>query len=51
MTAGYGSGSFYNDEPNGIQVDNSEHDGWIVCEWYHGDNAPVGYADEPLSHL
>ncbi|KAH8772219.1 hypothetical protein F5882DRAFT_410655 [Hyaloscypha sp. PMI_1271] len=40
ITAGYGSGSFYNDGPDGIQVDNSEHDGWIVCEWYHGDNAP-----------
>ncbi|PMD39367.1 hypothetical protein L207DRAFT_489150 [Hyaloscypha variabilis F] len=40
ITAGFGSGSFYNDGPNGIQVDNPEHDGWIVCEWYHGDNAP-----------
>ena len=40
ITAGYGSGSFYNDGASGIQVDNPEHDGWIVCEWYHGTNAP-----------
>lgn len=40
ITAGFGSGSFYNDGANGIQVDNPEHDGWIVCEWYHGENLP-----------
>jgi len=40
ITSGFGSGFFYDDGPNGIQVNNTEHDGWIVCEWYHDDNAP-----------
>jgi len=29
ITSGFGSGSFYNDGTNGIQVDNAEHDGWV----------------------
>ena len=24
----------------GIEVDNEEFGGWIVCEWFHGINAP-----------
>jgi len=40
ITSGFGTGYFVNNGPDGIQVDNEEHGGWIVCEWYHGVNAP-----------
>jgi hypothetical protein len=40
MTSGYGSGYFVDNGPDGIEVNQEEFDGWIVCEWFHGDNAP-----------
>jgi len=40
VTSGYGSGPWVNSGENGLTVDAEESDGWLVCEWYHGDNAP-----------
>lgn len=40
LSSGYGSGDFVNEASAGIQVNDPEADGWIVCEWNHGDNAP-----------
>jgi len=40
ITSGYGSGPWVNNGPDGLQIDQEEFDGWIVCEWYHGINAP-----------
>jgi hypothetical protein len=40
VTSGYGSGPWANSGENGLTVDAEESDGWLVCEWYHGDNAP-----------
>jgi hypothetical protein len=40
ITAGYGSGPWVNNGPNGIPVNQEEHDGWIVSEWFHGMNQP-----------
>lgn len=42
ITSGYGSGFFYNGGPDGIQVNQTESDGWIVCEWYHGGGQSGG---------
>ncbi|KAG4025372.1 hypothetical protein MFRU_059g00090 [Monilinia fructicola] len=52
ITSGYGSGKFVNEGSAGFQVDDPEADGWVVCEWYHGLNAPqlfqmIKYFDEP----
>lgn len=52
ITSGYGSGKFVNEGSAGFQVDEEEADGWIVCEWYHGLNAPqlfqmIKYFDAP----
>lgn len=40
ISSGYGSGPWINDGSNGLQVDQEEHDGWLVCEWFHDINAP-----------
>jgi hypothetical protein len=40
ISSGYGSGPWVNSGADGLQVDAEESDGWLVCEWYHGDNAP-----------
>jgi hypothetical protein len=40
ITAGYGSGPWVNNGPNGIPLNQEEHDGWIACEWFHGMNQP-----------
>jgi hypothetical protein len=40
IASGYGPGSFFINGGEGIQVDTPEFGGWLVCEWYHGDNAP-----------
>jgi hypothetical protein len=29
-----------NNGPDGIEIDNEEFGGWIVCDWFHGANAP-----------
>ncbi|TEY51371.1 hypothetical protein BOTCAL_0266g00030 [Botryotinia calthae] len=52
ITAGYGSGKFVNEGSAGFQVDEEEADGWVVCEWFHGLNAPqlfqmIKYFDAP----
>jgi hypothetical protein len=55
ISSGYGTGPWINDGPNGLQVDQEEHDGWIVCEWFHGVNAPQlfqmikGFDTEPYT--
>lgn len=38
--SGYGSGGWVNNGSAGIVQDNEEFDGWLVCEWFHGTNAP-----------
>ncbi|KUJ08117.1 uncharacterized protein LY89DRAFT_691392 [Mollisia scopiformis] len=38
--SGYGTGGWLNNGSAGIVQDNEEFDGWLVCEWYHGLNAP-----------
>ncbi|KAE8452246.1 hypothetical protein EG329_000945 [Mollisiaceae sp. DMI_Dod_QoI] len=40
ITSGYGSGGWVNNGPDGLEQNNEEFDGWLVCEWYHGTNAP-----------
>lgn len=40
IASGYGSGAWVNNGPDGIEIDNDEFDGWLVCEWFHGCNAP-----------
>jgi hypothetical protein len=40
ITSGYGSGGWLNNGSAGIVQDNEEFDGWLVCEWFHGVNAP-----------
>ena len=40
ITSGYGSGPWSNNGSFGLQVVAEESDGWLVCEWYHGANAP-----------
>jgi len=40
ITSGFGSGKFVDEKSAGFQVDDPEADGWIVCEWVHGMNAP-----------
>jgi len=40
INAGYGSGPWINEASAGLQVGQEEHDGWIVCEWVHGYDAP-----------
>jgi len=40
ITSGYGSGTFINEGSAGFQNNNTEADGWVVCEWFHGQNAP-----------
>jgi hypothetical protein len=40
ITSGYGSGPWVNRGADGLQVDAEESDGWLVCEGYHGVNAP-----------
>lgn len=40
ITSGFGSGPWVNGGPDGLHVDQDESDGWLVCEWYHDDNAP-----------
>ena len=29
-----------NEGPDGLVVDNEEFGGWLVCEWFHGIDAP-----------
>ncbi|PQE26098.1 hypothetical protein CJF30_00000815 [Rutstroemia sp. NJR-2017a BBW] len=40
ISSGYGSGDFVNEGSAGFQNKEEEADGWLVCEWFHGDNAP-----------
>ena len=41
INAGYGSGGFEDQgEGKGIVQTNEEFDGWLICEWFHGDNLP-----------
>jgi hypothetical protein len=40
ITSGYGTGVWKNEGPDGLVVDNEEFDGWLVCEWFHGTDAP-----------
>lgn len=40
LVSGYGTGPWANNGDEGLTVDAEESDGWLVCEWYHGDNAP-----------
>jgi hypothetical protein len=40
IAAGYGSGGFVNNGLDGIESNNEEFGGWIVCEWFHGIDAP-----------
>jgi len=40
ISAGYGSGAWKNGGSAGLYIDDPEHDGWVVCEWVHGQNAP-----------
>lgn len=40
IASGFGSGVFVNNGPEGIQVVDEEFGGWLVCEWFHGTNAP-----------
>lgn len=40
IASGYGSGGFLNNGSAGIVSDNPEFGGWLVCEWFHGINAP-----------
>jgi hypothetical protein len=40
ITSGYGNGPWIIDGANGLTVDQEEHGGWLVCEWYHGVDAP-----------
>lgn len=38
VAAGYGSGNFVNNGPEGIQIGGAgeeEFGGWVVCEWFH----------------
>ena len=49
----YGSGDFVDTGDHGLESTNPEFGGWIVCEWFHGINAPqlfqsiVGFNTEP----
>jgi len=38
IAAGYGQTVWSNEGSDGLQV--QDGDGWIVCEWFHGINAP-----------
>jgi len=55
ISSGYGSGEWFFDGSNGLQVRDEEHDGWLVCEWFHGINAPQlfqmirGFDPEPYN--
>jgi len=40
IESGYGTGVWVNKGPDGIVIDEEEFDGWLVCEWFHGYNAP-----------
>lgn len=40
IAAGFGTGVWVNNGPDGIEIDNPEFGGWIVCEWFHDINAP-----------
>ena len=40
ITSGYGTGVWKNEGPDGLVVDNEEFGGWLVCEWFHGIDAP-----------
>lgn len=40
ISSGYGSGAWVNNGPDGLEIDNEEFGGWLVCEWFHGCNAP-----------
>jgi hypothetical protein len=40
ITTGYGAGVWVDNGPDGIELDQEEFDGWIVCEWFHGYDAP-----------
>jgi len=39
ISSGYGTTGFVNTD-EGIIIDSEEFAGWLVCEWYHSDNAP-----------
>jgi len=39
ISSGYGTAGFVNTD-EGIIIDSEEFAGWLVCEWYHSDNAP-----------
>jgi hypothetical protein len=53
IVTGYGSGGFVNAGTDGLESTNVEFGGWIVCEWFHGINAPQlfqlikGFDSEP----
>jgi hypothetical protein len=55
IEAGYGSANWAVDGEGHLAILNEEHDGWIVCEWYHGVNIPQlfqmikGFDTEPLN--
>ncbi|KAH8680023.1 hypothetical protein BGZ60DRAFT_242246 [Tricladium varicosporioides] len=45
IAAGYGSGNWLLQGTKGVSggklvLSDEEHDGWVVCEWFHGINAP-----------
>jgi len=40
IQAGYGTGVWKNDGSDGLEIDEEEFGGWVVCEWFHGVNAP-----------
>ncbi|KAH6662588.1 hypothetical protein B0J14DRAFT_286263 [Halenospora varia] len=45
IAAGYGNGEWLLQGTKGISggkltLGDEEHDGWVVCEWFHGINAP-----------
>ncbi|KAF4631229.1 hypothetical protein G7Y89_g6904 [Cudoniella acicularis] len=40
IASGFGSGAWVFDQSGNLVIDNEEFDGWLVCEWYHGINAP-----------
>jgi hypothetical protein len=51
---GFGDGTWIIDGAGHLAIAEDEHDGWIVCEWYHDVNAPQlfqtirPYDQEPL---
>ncbi|TVY45193.1 hypothetical protein LOCC1_G004580 [Lachnellula occidentalis] len=40
IQSGYGTGAWKSNGSDGWVVDAEEFGGWLVCEWFHGINAP-----------